>query len=61
MLFITALIANSDKIIMAMFAIQAAAVAIANLTPTPKDNAFLVKSYRVIEVLAGIITKQAKN
>lgn len=61
MLFLSFLIANSDKVFMVLFAIQALAVAIANLTPTPKDNAFLVKSYRVIEVLAGIITKQAKE
>jgi hypothetical protein len=47
---------------------HALAVAIVNLTPTPKDDEALdsvarvgVKLYRVIEILAGIITPLAKR
>lgn len=48
--------------------VHAAAVAIVNITPTPKDNETLgkysrmvVKLYRAIELLAGIITPLAKR
>jgi hypothetical protein len=44
------------------------ALMVVNLTPTPKDNEALevtsvaaVKVYRVIEILAGIISKRAKQ
>lgn len=55
------LMAHGTEIIAAMLAVHAAAVAIVNLTPTPKDDEFVGKAYRVIEVLAGIITKIAKK
>jgi hypothetical protein len=49
-------------------AIHGAAVAIVNLTPTPKDNEALgrysrmaVKLYRAIEVLAGVISPLVKR
>jgi hypothetical protein len=49
-------------------AVHAAAVAIVNLTPTPKDNEALsrysrmaVKFYRTIEILAGVITPLVKR
>ena len=49
-------------------AIHGAAVAIVNLTPTPKDNEALgkysrmaVKLYRTIEILAGVITPLVKR
>ena len=48
--------------------VHGAAVAIVNLTPTPKDNEALgrytrvaVKLYRAIEILAGIVTPLAKR
>ena len=48
--------------------IHAAAVAIVNLTPTPRDNEVLgkysrmvVKLYRAIEILAGVITPLVKR
>lgn len=48
--------------------IHAAAVAIVNLTPTPRDNEALgkysrmaVKLYRAIEILAGVITPLVKR
>ena len=49
-------------------AVHGAAVAIVNLTPTPKDNEALsrysrmaVKFYRTIEILAGVITPLVKR
>jgi hypothetical protein len=48
--------------------VHAAAVAIVNITPTPKDNETLgkysrmaVKLYRAIELLAGVITPLVKR
>lgn len=49
-------------------AIHGVALVVVNLTPTPKDNEALeglakgfVKLYRAIEILAGIVSKQAKQ
>ena len=49
-------------------AVHGAAVAIVNLTPTPKDDEFLgrysrmaVKLYRAIEILAGVVTPLVKR
>ena len=51
-----------------VIAIHGAAVAIVNLTPTPKDNEALgkysrmaVKLYRAIEILAGVISPLVKR
>ena len=37
------------------------ALAIVNLTPTPKDDEIYAKAYRIIEVIAGVLTKTAKK
>tara|TARA_B100000902_G_scaffold361082_1_gene378241 strand:- start:1120 stop:1305 length:186 start_codon:yes stop_codon:yes gene_type:complete len=58
---ITLLIAKSPEIVAALFAVHAAAVTIVNLTPTPKDDEIVAKFYRVIEILAGIVSKLAKR
>jgi hypothetical protein len=57
----------ADAVTVAVAA-HAACLAIVNLTPTPKDNRRLskvsraaVRSYRVIELAAGIITRRAKQ
>ena len=49
-------------------ALHGAALAIVNLTPTPKDNEFLgkysrmaVKLYRAIEILAGVVSPLVKR
>jgi hypothetical protein len=49
-------------------AVHGAAVAIVNLTPTPKDDEALgkysrmvVKLYRAVEILAGIVTPLVKR
>lgn len=40
---------------------SALATFVVNLTPTPKDNNIVAKFYRVIEILAGVITPKAKE
>ena len=49
-------------------ALHAVAVVIVNMTPTPKDNERLsetarlvVRVYRAVEILAGIVTRRAKQ
>lgn len=49
-------------------AVHGAALAIVNLTPTPKDNEYLgkysrmtVKLYRAIELLAGVVSPLVKR
>jgi hypothetical protein len=51
-----------------VIAVHGAAVAIVNLTPTPKDDEALgrysrmaVKLYRAVEILAGVITPLVKR
>ena len=57
----------NDYITLAI-AIHGIALAIVNLTPTPKDNEALntyavlvVKAYRAIEILAGIVSPRVKR
>ena len=49
-------------------AIHGLALVIVNLTPTPKDNTALsnaarvaVRAYRVIEILAGVVSPRVKR
>lgn len=42
-------------------AVHGVAVAITNLTPTPKDDSVVAAIYRIIEILAGIVTPKAKQ
>lgn len=42
-------------------ALHLLALAIVNLTPTPKDDEIYGKVYKVIEMIAGIISKTAKK
>jgi hypothetical protein len=42
-------------------ALHGLALVIVNLTPTPVDNNVYGKVYKVIEVIAGIVTKIAKK
>jgi hypothetical protein len=49
---ISYLVANVDSILFAVSAVVAAASAVAALTPTPKDDAFAAKAYKVIDWLA---------
>ena len=52
---------NGDAIAAVLLAVHATAIAIVNLTPTPKDNDIVAKLYKPIEWLAGILTKKAKE
>ena len=42
-------------------AIHVIALTIINLTPSKKDDEFYNRAYKVIEFMAGIITKKAKQ
>ena len=49
-------------------AVHGLALVVVNLTPTPKDNEALdgaakvvVKVYRAVEILAGIVSRKAKQ
>jgi hypothetical protein len=44
-----------------LLAAHCVALAYVNLTPTPKDNETYAKVYKLIEALAGLITKLAKQ
>lgn len=57
----TQLINHAEQLIAILFAIHALSVLLVNITPTPKDDAAVAKFYKVIEVLAGIVTKLAKR
>ena len=51
------LVSNVDSIIAALTAVVTAASAIAALTPTPKDDGFAAKAYKVVDWLALNIGK----
>jgi hypothetical protein len=62
------MINHIPEIVTVAVAAHGLALAIVNITPTPKDNQALgtvsrmgVKFYRAIEILAGIITPLAKR
>lgn len=55
------IIANGPEVIGVLLAIHGAALAIVNLTPTPKDDEYVAKYYRIIEILAGIVTRLSKD
>jgi hypothetical protein len=59
--FITAFLDNSNQIGAGLLAAHALAIAIVNITPTPKDNAVLRKVYPIVEAFAGILTRRAKQ
>ena len=52
---------NWEEILAVLAALHGLAIAIVNLTPTPKDDEILAKIYRVVEILAGIFTNRAKD
>lgn len=55
------LLNNWSEIVGIAGAIHLLALAIVNLTPTPKDDEIYAKAYKVIEKLAGIVSKLAKK
>jgi len=52
---------NWTEIAGILAAVHVLALAIVNATPTPRDDELYGKLYKVIEVIAGIITKTAKK
>ena len=52
---------NIETILLAILGTQALAQLIVNLTPTPRDDVWAGKVYRVVELVAGIVTKRAKE
>jgi hypothetical protein len=48
-------------ILAGILAAHALALFIVNLTPTPKDDAFVGKLYKFLEGLAGVVTDKAKQ
>jgi hypothetical protein len=55
------LLTNIQQLLVFFLALHGAAIAIVNLTPTPKDDAAVAKFYRVVEILAGLVTKLSKK
>lgn len=55
------LLENWDGVLGVIAAAHALALAIVNLTPTPKDDEIVGKVYKVIEALAGVVTRKAKT
>lgn len=41
--------------------LHGAALVIVNLTRTPKDDEFVAKAYKLLEIVAGIVTPRAKQ
>ncbi len=52
---------NLEQILTIIISFSASAKLIVNLTPTPKDDVWFAKIYKVVEGFAGIITKKAKE
>ena len=52
---------NWTELVGVAAAVHVLALAIVNLTPTPKDDAVYGKVYKAIELLAGLVTKLVKK
>lgn len=55
------LLSNAKSLVEILIAVHGVALLIVNLTPTQRDNEAVAKYYRVVEILAGIITRLAKD
>lgn len=42
-------------------ALHGLAVVVVNMTPTPKDDAWVGRAYRWFEIIGGIVTSRAKE
>lgn len=58
---VTYLLNNWAEVAGIAVALHVLALAIVNATPTPKDDQLYGKIYKLIEILAGIVTKMAKK
>lgn len=52
---------NWDTILSLIVALHAVALIVVNMTPTPKDNEWLEKIYKWVELVAGVVSKKAKQ
>lgn len=52
---------NPNTVFTILLALHALAVTIVNLTPTPLDNLWVGKAYKVIEAMAGVLSATAKE
>lgn len=52
---------HGAEIVTVLVSLHAIALVVVNLTPTPKDNELLSKAYRLVEVVAGLISPKAKE
>lgn len=59
--FVLNVLAHWETIVAVLAGLHAVALAIVNLTPTPDDNIILGKVYKVVEGIAGVVTKTAKE
>lgn len=55
------LLQHAKTLVEILLAIHGVAILVVNLTPTDRDNKVVAKYYRVIEILAGIVTRLAKQ
>jgi hypothetical protein len=60
-LILSFIVANAQTILTVLLAVHGLAIAIVNLTPTPKDDVIVGKVYKVIEAAAGIFGVKAKE
>jgi len=44
-----------------LFALHLLALVVVNATPTPRDDEFLGKAYKVLEWAAGLVSRKAKT
>ena len=54
---ISYIVTNLDSLLLVLTSIVAAASAVAALTPTPKDDSFVAKAYKVLDWVALNIGK----
>jgi hypothetical protein len=52
---------NWTDIVGVLAAVHVLALAIVNVTPSKKDDELYNKLYKIVEILAGIVTKTAKK
>lgn len=57
----TDLLHNAQHLVEILLAIHGVAILIVNLTPTHRDDEAVATYYRVVEILAGIVTRLAKD
>jgi len=58
---LTQITSNWAEIVSVAAGAHMLALAVVNLTPTPKDDEIYGKIYRAVEILAGLVTKLAKK